>query len=195
RLPIPGHERAHLIEEKRETPQLLSPERRPFRRQTRQLGPQVGGRGGRRGIPLRVTRQQIAVKLLGAPCRLQAFVRPERDDPFASRDRARAGRDRLEHERKLEDGVRVVEDAFLPWRFQWRRSGARIRVGNGCTSGGAGGSEVPTQEANGKPAHAGLPPVLQPRMTRYSAFIRAIIFLFAALSFRLRRSLGFSKCC
>ena len=28
----------------------------------------------------------------------------------------------------------------------------------------------------------------------YSAFIRAIIFLFAALSFRFRRSLGFSKC-
>lgn len=28
----------------------------------------------------------------------------------------------------------------------------------------------------------------------YSAFIRAIIFLFAAFSFRLRRSLGFSKC-
>lgn len=28
----------------------------------------------------------------------------------------------------------------------------------------------------------------------YSAFIRAIIFLFAAFSFRFRRSLGFSKC-
>lgn len=28
----------------------------------------------------------------------------------------------------------------------------------------------------------------------YSAFIRAIIFLFAAFSLRLRRSLGFSKC-
>jgi len=32
------------------------------------------------------------------------------------------------------------------------------------------------------------------RSCLYSAFIRAIIFLFAALSFRLRRSLGFSKC-
>jgi hypothetical protein len=28
----------------------------------------------------------------------------------------------------------------------------------------------------------------------YSAFIRAIIFLFAAFSLRFRRSLGFSKC-
>jgi hypothetical protein len=88
----------------------------------------------------------------------------------------------------------VVEDAVLPWRFQWRRRGARVRVGNGCSSGGAGRNEVPTQEANGKPARAGFPPVLQSRMKRYSAFIRAIIFLFAAFSFRLRRSLGFSKC-
>ena len=55
-------------------------------------------------------------------------------------------------------------------------------------------NEVPTQRANGKPARAGLPPVLRSRMWRYSAFIRAIIFLFAAFSLRFRRSLGFSKC-
>ena len=33
-----------------------------------------------------------------------------------------------------------------------------------------------------------------PEMLPYSAFIRAIIFLFAAFSLRFRRSLGFSKC-
>ncbi len=33
-----------------------------------------------------------------------------------------------------------------------------------------------------------------PDLLPYSAFIRAIIFLFAAFSLRFRRSLGFSKC-
>ena len=66
------------------------------------------------------------------------------------------------------------------------------------------------QAGNGKPARA-VPwgdridrltaypwfPALVPMLgesSPYSAFIRAIIFLFAALSFRFRRSLGFSKC-
>jgi hypothetical protein len=49
------------------------------------------------------------------------------------------------------------------------------------------------KEASGKPAPAGFPPYSSP-MKSYSAFIRAIIFLFAAFSFRFRRSLGFSKC-
>jgi len=70
-----------------------------------------------------------------------------------------------------------------------------VRVGNGCASGIAGSDGRRAQEANGKPAGAGFPSCSFHREgNQSSAFIRAIIFLFAAFSFRFRRSLGFSKC-
>jgi hypothetical protein len=78
--------------------------------------------------------------------------------------------------------------------IQWRRRGARVHVCNVGSSGGESGNEVPTLGAVGKPARAGSPPFAAISNEAYSAFIRAIIFLFAAFSFRLRRSLGFSKC-
>jgi hypothetical protein len=88
----------------------------------------------------------------------------------------------------------VIDVAHVRREIQWRRRRARIHVGNVGSSGGESGDEVPTLEANGKPARAGFPPFATISNEAYSAFMRAIIFLFAAFSFRLRRSLGFSKC-
>jgi hypothetical protein len=90
--------------------------------------------------------------------------------------------------------VRVIDGAAVRRGIRWRRQWAPVHVGNVGSSGGEGGNEVPTQEANGKPARAGFPPFAAISMRPYSAFMRAIIFLFAAFSFRFRRSLGFSKC-
>ena len=194
RFPVPAGKGPYLVEKEGEFPELLPAEGGPFDLQALELGPHVGRRGGRRRIALGVASEQIGVKLLRTSCRFDPRVRPETEHPIAARGGARPCRDRFENHRELEDGVGVIDGAVLPRGLPWRRRGARIHVGNGFTSGGAGGNEVPAQEANGKPARAGLPRVLRPRMRRYSAFIRAIIFLFAAFSFRLRRSLGFSKC-
>lgn len=86
----------------------------------------------------------------------------------------------------------VIRVAAVRRMIQWRRRGALVHVGNVGSSGSEGGNEV--QGAVGKPARAGLPPFAAISKEAYSAFIRAIIFLFAAFSFRFRRSLGFSKC-
>jgi hypothetical protein len=104
-------------------------------------------------------------------------------------------RDRGERGVEVENAMRVLRTRGR------RRDGGTLdgvlldRIANGCVSGNACGGERRAQEANGKPAEAGFPSCSYNRNSDQSiAFIRAIIFLFAAFSFRFRRSLGFSKC-
>src|SRR5262249_25898022 len=162
----------------------------PFTVETIELGAHIGRRGRGRSVTGVTAREEIRVDLLrrAGPGHIRERTKaqdplPRGNGPGPSRDRAANGGERQRGMAMLggAGGAAAVGvlggGGGLEGKTLWGRGWAR---------GEEGGSKLPPKGGGGKPGLRRFPAILRCRVKPYSAFIRAIIFLFAALSFRLR---------
>ncbi len=184
-----------LFQEKADLPQLRTEKDRSLRAQPSQERPRVRRPPGRRLVPGSRKAEEVAIELLVAERPPRARVRRDRQGPVAPRRRASPPRDRRDDGGVFQNLLRVTREADRRRDVREPRCLARSLVCNGCSSESAGlvvEARAPEGERETDPRSISRFACRRPEP--YSAFIRAIIFLFAAFSFRLRRSLGFSKC-
>ncbi len=140
-----------------------------------------------------MSREEVADRLLRPARVVRAAHRRLRQHAVAPGSRTRSPRDRREDGREFENGEGVAPSVGTVRNRRRGRRGARIQFGNGFFRGCG-----PLEAGPGGKRETGLgrlPAWLFSSARLYSAaFMRAIIFRFAAFSFRFFRSLGFSKC-